>query len=112
MKPIGDVTQSMTTLSECITNALEIGYIENFKVGSRGLTTSDGQSTYQPQDISISNFFRFEGYTNPDDNSILYLVKTCDGRKGTLIDAYGVYADAEFSNFIRQVADINKVKES
>ena len=112
MKPIGDVTQNMTTLSECVTNALESGYAENFTVGSKGLITADGKLIYQPQDITISNFYRFEGYTNPDDNSILYLVETNDGRKGTLIDAYGVYADAEFSNFIRQVDEIHKRKEN
>jgi hypothetical protein len=112
MKPIGDVTQNMTTLSECVTNALESGYVENFKVESKGLLTADGKSIYQPQDITIANFYRFEGYTNPDDNSILYLVVTNDGRKGTLIDAYGAYADAEFSDFIRQVDEIHKRKEN
>jgi hypothetical protein len=111
MKPVGDVTQNMTTLSECVANALESGYAENFKIVSNGLITADGKSIYQPQDIAITNFYRFEGYTNPDDNSILYLVETNDGRKGTLIDAYGAYADAEFSNFITQVLDIRKKKD-
>jgi hypothetical protein len=112
MNPIEDVTQNMTTLSECVTNALESGYVENFKIGINGLLAADGKSIYQPQDIAIANFYRFEGYTNPDDNSILYLVETNDGRKGTLIDAYGVYADAEFSDFIRQVDDIRKKTEN
>lgn len=112
MKPIGDVTQNMTTLSECMVNAVESGYAENFKVGGLGLITANGKSIYQPQDIAIANFYRFEGYTNPDDNSILYLVETNDGKKGMLIDAYGVYADADFSNFIRQVDDIRKGNEN
>jgi hypothetical protein len=112
MKPSGDVTQNMTTLSECVKNALESGYSENFKVESKGLITNDGKTIYQPKDITICNFYRFEGYTNPDDNSILYLIETNDGIKGTLIDAYGVYADAEFSNFIRQVDDISKKKNN
>lgn len=90
MKPEGDVTQNMTTLSECVANALASGYVENFKVISNELVTADGRSIYQPQDIAIDNFYRFEGYTNPDDNSILYLVETNDGIRGTLIDAYGV----------------------
>ena len=111
MKDSGDSTQNMTSLSECITNALESGYSENFRVVSKGLTTDDGKSIYQPQDVAIVNFYRFEGYSNPSDNSILYLVETNDGLKGTLIDAYGVYAGADFSTFIRQVIDIHKQKE-
>lgn len=111
MTYLGDVTQNMTSLSECVTNAVESGYTENFRVVSQGLITGDDKSTYQPQDVAIVNFYRFEGYSNPSDNSILYLVETNDGLKGTLIDAYGVYAGADFSTFIRQVFDIHKQKE-
>jgi len=103
---------SMTTLSECIANALEHGYVENFKVLAKGLATEDEKFVYIPQDIEIPNFYRFEGASDPQDNSILYLIKTNDGRKGTLIDAYGTYADTLLSNFIRQVEVIQKAHKS
>lgn len=99
----------MTTLSECLTNALEHGYTENFKVIAKGLATEDETCLYIPQDIEIPNFYRFEGASDPQDNAILYLIKTHDGRKGTLIDAYGVDADTVLSNFIRQVLVIQKI---
>ena len=35
---------------------------------------------------------RFEGMSSTDDNSILYAISSKDGIKGTLVDAYGVYA--------------------
>lgn len=111
MKPAEDVTQNLTTLSECLNNAVENGYVEHFKISNKHLVMEKGKLTYQPQDISITNFYRYEGYTNPDDNSILFLIKTKDGKKGTLIDAYGAYADAELSNFIRQVNHIGKTTE-
>ncbi len=98
----------MATLSECITLALERGYSENFKMTAIGLTTEDEKSVYTPVDIKITNFYRFEGNSNPDDNSILYLIETRDQKKGTLVDAYGVYADTLITNFIRQVTDIQK----
>lgn len=98
----------MKTLSECITAALGRGYSENFKVSAIGLTTADEKSVYSPQDIRITNFYRFEGNSNPDDNSILYLIETDDRKKGTLVDAYGVYAETLITNFIRQVTDIQK----
>lgn len=103
-----DTPLKMQTLSEITTDAFSRGYVENFKVEASGLSTEDGTMIYNPQDIAISNFYRFEGLSDPQDNSILYLIETNDGKKGTLIDAYGPDADAQISSFIRQVEVIQK----
>ena len=39
--------------------------------------------------------------------SILYAIETSDGRKGTLVDAYGLYSDDETGEFLNQI-EINK----
>ncbi len=101
----------MATLSECLKIALDRGYSENFRVIANGLTSEDEKSVYAPEDIRITNFYRFEGNSNTDDNSILYLIETGDRKKGVLIDAYGVYADTLISNFVRQVEDFQKRPE-
>jgi len=103
-----DSTLSMKTLSECINKAVKDGYSENFKITSNGLSTENEDSSYQPERVAISNFYRFEGYSDPQDNAILYMIETEDRRKGVLIDAYGAYADERISKFIRQVEDIQK----
>jgi len=103
-----DSTPAMKTLSECIKNAVKEGYAENFKITSNGLSTENEQGAYQPDRVAIANFFRFEGYSDPQDNAILYLIETEDRKKGLLIDAYGAYADERISKFIRQVEDIQK----
>lgn len=105
-----DATPKMKTLSESVNEAIGKGYTENFQVGTKGLNTGDEQIAYAPLDIAITSFYRFEGYSDPQDNSILYLIKTHDGKKGTLIDAYGAQADAKISKFIRAVEDIQKKK--
>ncbi len=103
-----DSTPGMKTLSECINGAVKEGYSENFKIASNGLSTEKEDSSYQPERVAISNFYRFEGYSDPQDNAILYLIQTEDGKRGILIDAYGAYADERISKFIRQVEDIQK----
>lgn len=103
-----DATQKMKTLSEGVNESLKKGYHENFKVIAKGLCTHDEKIIYIPQDIAITNFYRFEGYSDPQDNSILYLIETKDGRKGTLVDVYGAEADARISCFIKEVEDIQK----
>ncbi len=101
-------TVVMPTLTDCTNKAIANGFTENFKVAARGLTTEGSDKFYTPEQVKISNFYRFEGWSAPEDNCILYLMETADGRKGTLIDAYGAYADAKLSTFIREVEDIQK----
>ena len=103
-----DSTMQMQTLSEATNKAVEKGFTDNFKVVGKGLTTETEETFYSPEDIKIDNFYRFEGYSDPMDNAILYLIETNDGRKGMLIDAYGAYADAKLSKFIHDVEDIQK----
>lgn len=107
---VNDSTQKMRTLSDCTTEALQRGYTESFKVDAQGLTTAASGETdhYSPEHVSITNFYRFEGYSDPQDNCILYLIATSDGKKGTLIDVYGANADVKISDFIRAVEDIQK----
>jgi hypothetical protein len=109
MKPQdGDSTVQMQTLSEATNKAVAKGFTESFKVVGKGLTTETEQKFYSPEDIRISNFYRFEGYSDPMDNAILYLIETNDNVKGMLIDAYGAYADAKLSKFVHDVEDIQK----
>lgn len=104
----GDSTTQMQTLSEATNRAAEKGFTESFKIVGKGLTTGTEEKFYAPEEVRISNFYRFEGYSDPMDNAILYLIETNDNVKGTLIDAYGAYADAKLSTFVHDVEDIQK----
>lgn len=100
----------MSTLSERVNKAVIDGYTESFKVEGKGLTGSSASDPkfYTPAEVKIDNFYRFEGYSDPNDNVILYLIQLSDGRKGTLIDSYGAYADNKQSEFIKEVEQIHK----
>jgi hypothetical protein len=98
----------MKTLSSCVTQVKQNGYNEDFQVTKKGLTTYSEDKFYSPEQVSISNFYRFEGESDPGDNAILYVIETDDGRKGTLVDGYGASADPDVSKFIVQVQEIQK----
>ena len=51
----------------------------------------------------VSEYHRFEGASDPDDMAILYAIQTRSGLRGTLADAYGVYADPGVGAFMREV---------
>jgi hypothetical protein len=46
-----------------------------------------------PEDFEVDNFYRFEGMSSTDDNSILYAIHSKKRIKWVLVDAYGVYAE-------------------
>lgn len=104
----------LKTLQACLAKMLSLGYTEDFKAEDGSLLRAlRSDKVYAPHEVSIVNFFRFEGSSNPDDMSILYAIETNDGTKGTLVDAYGTYASPEVNEFILAVENINKkvVKE-
>lgn len=104
-------SEKMTTLSDLVDKAVKKGYAANFNVKSNGMLWDSKDQYYDPAEVSVDDFYRFEGESDPADNAILYLISTADGNKGTLIDAYGAYDDANASEFIRQVTDIQKQKQ-
>jgi hypothetical protein len=79
------------------------GYDAEFQIAETGLKHLHGDKIYQPEDIHIVEFFRFEGITNPDDMAILYVIETNDGLKGTILDAFGLYSDDDLGAFMKQV---------
>lgn len=100
-------TEDMKTLSICLNKLVREGYEEDFKVNKNELCSVHGKKCYQPEEVHIVDFFRFEGASDPADNSILYAIETNDGTKGTLTDAFGPYADVNIDKFIKQVEDIS-----
>lgn len=100
----------MKTLSECITTLKKYGFEHDFLVTEDGqLKAYDGDKTWNPEDVEIENFYRFEGQSDPSDNSILYALITKEGFKGTLSHPYGgVGGDENAQEFIKQIEAVNK----
>jgi hypothetical protein len=101
-------TEEMKSLASCLNKLVLDGYTEDFKAAERGLLSLQSEKIYEPGQVRVVNFFRFEGASDPADNTILYVIETADGVKGTLVDAYGSYADAKVTSFMQEVEDIQK----
>ena len=103
-----DLIPHMKSLSSLLNKMVLKGYDDDFKITDNGLKSLKTEKIYQPDQINIINFFRFEGQSDPNDNTIMYVIETTDGLKGTLVDAYGPYADRKLSEFMNQVESIQK----
>jgi hypothetical protein len=104
-----DRLTNMTELEKCLNKLEGEGYTDQYRVEKGKLFDLTNNKKYKAKDVKAVNFYRFEGISNPDDMSILYAIETSDGRKGTLVDAYGFYSDDETGEFMNQI-EISKKK--
>ena len=98
----------MNTMIDCTNHLVKQGYTENFQVVNEKLKALSDDSLFDTSQIAIPNFFRFESQSDPSDNSIIYVIETNEGKRGMLIDAYGLSADIEINEFIKLVEDFQK----
>ncbi len=87
--------QSYDTLSQAMQRLQERGYTKDFNLKENCIHCEEHEITLHPEDFKIDEFYRFEGMSSTDDNSILYAISSNDSTiKGVLVDAYGVYASS------------------
>ena len=85
--------KSYDTLSEAIQDLQKRGYSYDFNLKPHCLECVSLKLEIHPEDFEIDELHRFEGMSSTDDNSILYAISSKNGIMGTLVDAYGVYAE-------------------
>ncbi|GEM_PF-3061802 len=84
------------TLSKAVNHYTERGYTYSFDF-SKQLNES---KTWK-----IVETHRFEGFSDPSDNSILYLLENNNGvDKGMVIDCYGAGRDERISQYLQDVS--------
>lgn len=103
-----DQVPHMKSLSLCLNKMMLEGYDNDFKMVENGLKALKTEKVYKPEEIKVVNYFRFEGQSDPNDNTIMYVIETNDGVKGTLVDAYGPLAEKELSEFMKKVERFEK----
>ena len=95
--------ENYETLSEAMTKLKKKGYTSEFDFKDASLIDQEHKKIWKANDLKIVEIHRFEGMTNPDDSSILYVIESMTGDKGLLVDAYGMYADADKTAFMSEV---------
>lgn len=86
--------RSYDTLSQALTDLQDRGFTYDFNLLENCLECKARQSLYDPEQFNVVETYRFEGMTDPEDNAVLFAIETEDGVKGTLMDAYGTYAES------------------
>ncbi|MBD2754544.1 phosphoribosylpyrophosphate synthetase [Spirosoma validum] len=86
--------QAYDTLTEAIDGLRKQGFTLDYNLKPDHLHCQTNDIELSPADFDIVDVYRFEGETDPGDETVLYAIEAKNGDKGTLVDAYGVYAEA------------------
>ena len=96
-------TPYIRSMVSCLSKVVDDGYKEDFVATREGLESSSTRKLYGPNEVKVVTSFRFEGFSDPHDSAVLYVIETADGIKGTLIDGCGNLADPFVFKFITDV---------
>ncbi len=80
--------EHMDTVVDAITALEADGYRAQMRIADDG-TIVAGDGSWPAEQISVDRTIRFEGMSNPDDESMVMAVTTADGLRGTLTVPYG-----------------------
>jgi hypothetical protein len=86
VKPIEN--RDFDSLVDAINALTEKGYTETFITENKLLKGLNCKRFFQAENLKVVQTFRFEGQTNPSDQSELMAVEANDGTKGMIITTY------------------------
>ncbi|HEY0978381.1 MAG TPA: phosphoribosylpyrophosphate synthetase [Flavobacteriales bacterium] len=89
------MTRTYDTLSQAVNDLQRRGYVHDLQLGDDCVVCQARNVSLDPDEFRIDEFHRFEGMSDPEDQSIVYAISsTKHDLKGILVNAYGMDADA------------------
>lgn len=92
---------SYDTLSEATSDLRKRGYTMDFNLHENCIICHSDK--FHPDDFEIMEFYRFEGFTDPADEAVVYAIEANNGMKGILVNGYGVSANSMSSDLIKKL---------
>ena len=96
--------QTFDTVSQALTELKKQGYSEDFNLMEEGLGCSNKPYKITPDEFSVDEFYRFEGESDPGDESIVYAISAPKyGLKGVLVTAFGIYSESDTDKIMEKL---------
>jgi len=96
---------SYSTLSEAVNDLQLRGYTDDLQLGGQCVVCNVKGKSLDPAEFHIDEFHRFEGNSDPEDQSIVYAISSeKHDVKGLLVNAYGPDANSMTQELVRKLA--------
>jgi hypothetical protein len=93
----------METEQEALARLADDGYQSEFEIVEDGVRCPECGEVVAPEDVEIDETVRFEGPSNPDDQSVVFALRTPSGHRGTLPSSYGPEVGGERADVLRRL---------
>lgn len=90
------------TVSEAITGLKKRGYTVDFNLSENCLICHGDK--FDIDDFEITEMYRFEGNSDPSDEAVVYAIESKNGRKGVLVNGYGISAEGISAEMARKLS--------
>lgn len=90
------------TVSEAVNDLKKRGYDLDFNLAENCLVCHGDK--FDIKDFEITELYRFDGDTDPSDEAIVYAIESTDGRKGVLVNGYGISAEGMTAEMARKLS--------
>ena len=102
------------TVTEALKDLKLRGFNIDFNIAFDKIICTDNKLCLNPNEFEITEVYRFEGATDPGDESVVYAIESKDARpegsvkwgtiKGTMMSAYGMYAESISTQMIQKLS--------
>ena len=89
------------TVSQAVNGLKERGYTMDFNLASNCIHC-EGQEL-DPKDFEIAEVYRFEGISDPADESVVFAIESKTGLRGILVNAFGVYSEPLSDEMVKKL---------
>ncbi|KAA9338391.1 phosphoribosylpyrophosphate synthetase [Hymenobacter busanensis] len=86
-------TQHYDTLTQAVRDLNRRGFTADFNVVDDHLYCPGLDLELHPDEFYVREFHRFEGTSDPGDESVVYAIESEDGLRGLLVSAFGAYSE-------------------
>ncbi|HUR66473.1 MAG TPA: hypothetical protein VMZ03_08970 [Chitinophagaceae bacterium] len=90
------------TVSEAVNELKKRGYAMDFNLSENCIICHADR--FDVNDFEIVETYRFEGNTDPSDEAVVYAIESVDGKRGVLVNGYGISAEGMSSEMAKKLS--------
>jgi len=93
MKPI----YHYASVSEALEDLNKKGFVNDFNLQDENIKKN-------PHQYEIVHIYRYEGNTNPDDEAVVYGIKSSSGEKGVFVAGFSATSENETAQILNEIS--------